>query len=154
MNQFDIFIKKLQKSFPDLNYNVDKAEVESGSSWIDIHSGNDTLNIEFKPSYGFGIYTRDQSTFGEGPNEIYRDEDLAIKRIGSIIKDHKIEVRLDELQEMFGMTSTHLDANSISNYRFEELLSFIESKGGSLEINAHFKECDLPISLKSVSNSR
>ena len=29
----------------------------------------------------------------------------------------------------------------------QQLLSFVKSRGGSLEINAHFKECDVPISL-------
>lgn len=154
MNRFDIFIQKLQENFPDLLYDIDKAEVESGSSWLDIRSGSDTLTIEFKPSYGFGIYTGDQTTFGGGPNEIYRDEELAIKRIGSILKHHKIEVRLDELQEMFGEPGVVVKKGDISKYQLDELLSFIESRGGSLEINAHFKECDLPISINSISSSR
>ncbi|MES0490550.1 MAG: hypothetical protein ABUK01_11185 [Leptospirales bacterium] len=153
MSEFDNFIQKVQERFPGLKYEIDKAETKSGSTWVDIYSEEESITIEFRPNYGFGLYKGDSSSYGEGPNEIYRSQDLAVKRVEAILKDHKLEVRLDELQEMFGQADVKSKESNISNHKIQELISFIESRGGSLEINAHFEECDLPISLNSVSNN-
>jgi len=151
MMEFENFIQTLREKFPDLKCEIDRAETESGSSWVDIISDETRLTIEYRPHMGFGLYKETSSNFGEGPSEVFRNRDFAIKRIEAIIKNHKFEVRLDELQEMFGQTGDLPENNNLSDLTVQELVSFIESKGGSLEINAHFKECDVPISLGTIT---
>jgi len=156
---FDDFVKKVQAKFPHFTYEIDRADTESGNSWLDIFAGNEVITVEYRPNLGFGIYKDKSSDYGNGPDEVFRNENLIIARLEAILIAHKTDIRLKELQEMFGETYESSQATKVIphsetdqtsqevQYPLEELLSFVKSHGGSLEIKAHFEECDVPISI-------
>lgn len=72
----------LQTRFPALTFVLDAAETASGSSWINI--ADQAIAIEFRPGTGLGLYLSDEEGYGSGPDEIYRDTERLMKRLGQI----------------------------------------------------------------------
>ncbi|MES0490249.1 MAG: hypothetical protein ABUK01_09665 [Leptospirales bacterium] len=140
---FDDFVKKVQAKFLHFTFEIDKAEIESGSSWLDIFAGNEVITVEYRPNLGFGIHKGKSNDYGNGPDEVFRDENLIIARLEAILVAHKTDIRLKELQEMFGETHTASHETKV----MPQPENFVKSHGGSLEIKAHFEECDVPISI-------
>lgn len=97
MNDLSLFVQQLQEKFPGLKYDIDLAETEPGSSFLDIFSEGVYLAIEYRPGYGFGIHKDEHSGYGEGPGEVYRNQEMALKRVESILKDRQSF----EMAEMF-----------------------------------------------------
>jgi hypothetical protein len=151
--------ENISKLFPDASVSFDAAELPTGSSWIDIESDDQTVTIECKPSFGFGLYSVQNDSYGSGPDEIYRSLDALLRRIGMLLTEHRINIRLKEIRELLGKTQDQFSAlsgkkqPSISklenrtDMQLSSLVKYVSELGGSLEIRAHFEEFDIPISL-------
>lgn len=75
----------LQTQLPGFEFILDAAETATGSSWINI-SGQPIV-IEHKPGLGFGLFLSDDGSYGNRPDEIYRDAALLLKRLGQLLSE-------------------------------------------------------------------
>jgi DNA-binding XRE family transcriptional regulator len=144
---------------PNLEMSYDPAETDSGSSWLDIETGEQHLTIEYKPDQGFGLYTGNNDSFGSGPNEVYRKETALLKRIAMLLLEQRLPITMKEIRELAGKTQKDLSTlmgqrqSSISklenrtDVQLSSIESFITALGGKLVIKAHFDDFDLPVSL-------
>ena len=73
----------LQTRFPGFEFVLDAAETATGSSWINIK--NQTIAMEYRPGTGFGLFLSDDDSYGSRPDEIYRDGELLMKRLGQLL---------------------------------------------------------------------
>jgi transcriptional regulator with XRE-family HTH domain len=160
-------LRKLSGAEPD----VDHPDTLDGVTWIDAQLGQTNVTIEHRPQRGYGLYIGDDTSFGSGPNEIYRDVKTLVKRLSVILDaEHpksaigfsldarkRPHLSLGELRELLGVTQVQL-ANLLglqqsaisklenrSDVLLSTLASWVKALGGKLEIRARFRQCDLPI---------
>lgn len=146
---------------PGVSVLLDKAEVSTGSSWLDVGFKGQQLIIECKPSMGFGIYSSSDESFGARPDEVYRSIESLLKRVAMILTEHKSVIKLKEVRELLGKTQEDLSIlsgqkqPSISklerrdDLQLSSIEKIINALGGTIEIKVHFNEFDVPIDLSS-----
>ena len=84
----DRVIEKL-KSIEGVRLNCDFLGAPSMITWIDAQLGSIDFTIEHRPGVGFGLYTADDDSFGSGPDEVYRDVETLLRRLGKIFSPEK-----------------------------------------------------------------
>ena len=163
MNPLQILKNTLGERFPHIKLGFDPAACGSGSSWLDIEADDQSLTVEWKPNFGFGLYISDSDTFDSGPTEIYRKESVLLKRLDMLIFENRLDIKMKELRELVGKTQQDLSLetgqkqSSISkfenrnDFQISSLEKFIEAFRGTLEVRAHFQDFDLPIVLSKNS---
>ena len=161
MNAPELLREQVSGLIPGASISIDSPSDPSGDSWIDIETNEQTLTVAYRPSLGFGLYSSDSSSFGSGPDEVYRDIDALLKRIKMILIEHKIDIMLKEVRELLGKKQREVSFRSgqgqpsISklenrvDMQVSTIERFVTSLGGTLEIKAHFKEFDVPLKLTS-----
>lgn len=161
MNTPEEIQKAISNLVPGASISLDSADTPTGSSWLDITFGGQQLTIECKPSFGFGLYSSNDNSFGSGPNEIYRNIDSLLIRISMLLIEHRQNINLKELRELSGITQ--VDFSDLSGQKqpsisklenrndmqLSTIKKFVNALGGSLEIKAHFNGFDVPIDLSS-----
>lgn len=160
MNELETLKDDLLNKIPQIDYDYDPSETESGSSWLDLRYENQFINIEWNPSKGFGLYIDEEDSYGSGPNEIYRSKEKLSKRIDMLLLHHKLHLKLKEIREINGVSQSELGyllgqkQGSISKIEsresdvlFKTLCTMVEALGGTLEIKAHFDDFDVPLDL-------
>ena len=90
MSTLSVLQEKIVTLLPSAKIAVDPSETPTGSSWIDIYSGERNITIEYKPNFGFGLYQEEESEYGEGPAEIYRDQGALLRRISKVLVEHQV----------------------------------------------------------------
>lgn len=166
MNELEAVKNKLLSHLPHIQYEYDPSELEGGSSWLDLNLDDQTINIEWKPSSGFGLYVNeDRESYGSGPTEIYRDSEIMFKRLLILFEQHKFHLKLKEIREILGVSQVELgkmlgkqqaavsklEARE-SDVLFKNICSVITALGGTLEIRAHFDSFDVPLDLSCDDN--
>lgn len=161
MNTPEEIESAVYKLVPGASILIDKAEVPTGSSWLNIELDDQKLTIECKPSMGFGLYSSSDDSFGTRPDEIYRSVDSLLKRVVMILNEHKSVIKLKEVRELLGKTQGELSIlsgqkqPSISklerrdDFQLSSIEKVINALGGTIEIKVHFNEFDVPIDLSS-----
>jgi len=156
---------KISQEFTGIFIDFDPAENETDSSWLDIFSEDKNFTIEYKPSQGFGLYLGQVKTYGEGPNEIYRNKDILIKRLSMILKDNKEEISLKEIRELLGITQEDIarllgqQQPSISKLEKREdlmlksIFRYINAIGGNVKINISIEGCDIPLNFPEFKHA-
>ncbi len=116
----------LQTRFPGFAFMLDAAETASGSSWINI--ADQTIAIEFRPGTGLGLFLDDDTGYGSRPDEVYRDPELLLKRLGQLLAPShssvqhatgvagsgplaataRKQITLKDIREVLGLTQTEV----------------------------------------------
>jgi DNA-binding XRE family transcriptional regulator len=134
-------------------------ELESGNWCIDVRVGKKRMSLEYRPKQGFGMFARD-SSYGEGPTDVYRTANLAARRVVQLFaarKEASAPLTLKTLRELYGLQQVDIaqrigvkqSAISRSEQRKEVKLGTIESlvkaMGGTVEVRAHFPDSDVKL---------
>ena len=89
MNTLEEIKKRIIKQVPGASISLDPSETETGSSWLNIESGNNILVIEHRPSSGFGLYSSVDNSYGSRPYEVYSNIEPLLNRIFKFYKNKK-----------------------------------------------------------------
>ena len=166
MNTLEEIKSAVSGLVPNVAISIDKSDLPMGSSWLDIELNNQHLTIESKPSMGFGLYTSSEESYGDRPDEIYRNQASLVKRIDMILNKHQSAIKLREVRELLGKTQGELSSLSGQNQpsisklerrndlRLSTIEKVINALGGTIEIKVHFNEFDVPIDLSSSNKSK
>ncbi len=150
--------RKLSKALPESKVAVDLAENPTGSSWIDIRSGDHVVTVEYRPGLGYGVSTHDREDgLGQGPDEVYAGADEAFSRVLELVAKRELtlepqEILLGKLRRHRNVTQQDLAmrmrvqqaAISKMERRDDMLLSTLRKAvagmGGLLEVRAIFPD--------------
>lgn len=155
---------------PRAKWIVDAPDDPRGEWWIDIALDDFTTAIAWRPDRGFGIYVSDDRAFGARPDEIYREPELAAKRLLQLANRNKGDaaaMRLAEVRTLVGKPQTlvaeHLrrDQGFVSKVerqndaKLSTIKAYVEALGGEVVLYVRFAgfeaNVDLPISWKHQS---
>ena len=151
----------LAESLPQSQIKVDEPERVGGNYWVDVSLGKKHRTLECRPGKGFGLFHEDAG-HGEGPAEIYRTPELAVRRLVQLMTPGNgkgVLLNLRDLRELYGHSQDTLakkvgiKQSAISRFekrdevKFSTLAATIKALGGKLEVRAHFADADVPISL-------
>lgn len=157
------FLKVVDAVLPGNRVALDRPSKPQGEWFIDLVVGRFQTTVAWRPSFGFGIFTAEES-YGDRPNEIFKLPETAARRVQQLYvqweKNKKVSSpSLSELRQLMGvqqaLIAQLLKLNQPAISRFENrgdvkvstLNSYIEAIGGRLEMRAHFDELDVPIDL-------
>jgi DNA-binding XRE family transcriptional regulator len=161
----DAMIERLKQmlagKLPQSRINVDEPEHAGGNYWVDVSIGKKRHTVEYRPGKGFGLFHEDAG-YGEGPAEIYRTPERMAQRLAQLMSARNTNARrmgLKDVRELYGYSQVTLAQKAgvkqpaISRFekrgevKLSTLKATIKALGGKLEVRAHFKDADVPISL-------
>jgi DNA-binding phage protein len=157
------FKKLLDELLPRCTVDVDAPDHTGGNWWFDVTRGKKRHTLEYRPGKGFGLFHEDAG-YGEGPAEIYRTPERAAQRLAQLMATDNgktIHLGLKDLRELYGQSQVTLAKKAgvrqpaISRFerrgevKLSTLAATIKALGGKLEVRAHFKDADVPISLST-----
>jgi len=148
---------------------VDAPDNPSGEHWIDISLNGFQTNIAWRPAHGFGVYTSD-TTFGEGPDEVYKRPEDAVRRVLQLEAGWRRSGRIErpglrELRDLCRVSQTSVAARlgitqvaisrleSRQDVKLSSLFAYVEALGGRLEVRARFDGFDVAIGLTGEAPS-
>ncbi len=165
MNPFSKMESRVNALAPSAELRRDLAKKPKGTSFLDIVQGDFTASVEFRPGHGFGLTAPQGATYGEGPDEVVADEELAIARVVELLAAngkttaHR-ELSLKRLREIRRLTqqelARRLDVKQATVSKLEQredevlvstLKRVVAALGGKLEIVARFAEGPLALDL-------
>ena len=153
--------KLLLEQLPHSVLAVDAPDRADGNWWLDVTAGKKRQTLEYRPGKGFGLF-HGKAGYGEGPAEIYRTPERAAKRLVQLMatsNGNSIHLGLKDIRELYGQSQVTLAKKAgvkqpaISRFekrgevKLSTLAATIKALGGKLEVRAHFKDADVPISL-------
>lgn len=157
------FVGLLREVVPGATVTPEAGGVKVGNWWLECSQEEAHLTVEWRPGRGFGVSDPDvDSGYGEGPDEVFRDARLAVRRVGQWLQKPGGEARpswLRQLREVHGISQVELaerlKVNQAAVSRLENredwkvttLLAVVEAMGGRMQVVAHFKDCDMPVRL-------
>lgn len=147
----------LQNRFPKARVVIDEPAREDGNWFLDFADGDCLLTIEWRNGQGFGLSRGGTGGFGEGPDEVYPDEEATFGRIVSLVLSGGVPsppdaVRLRELRQSRGVSQVDLAATMQkqqaaisklerrSNIQINTLRDVVEAMGGRLQVLARFPD--------------
>lgn len=75
--------------FPDIQTGLDEAlHPDRGVSILDLLLGDQRVTVAWSPQRGFGVSSRHDIGFGEGPDEVFESVDDAAPRIVGLLLSH------------------------------------------------------------------
>jgi DNA-binding phage protein len=140
---------------------VDAPDRPGGNWWLDVTLGKKRQALEYRPGRGFGLF-HGKIGYGEGATEIYRTPERAAKRLAQLMaasNGKAVHLSLKDIRELYGHSQVTLAKKAgvrqpaISRLekrgevKLSTLAAAIKALGGKLEVRAHFKDADVPISL-------
>lgn len=152
----------LRQRLPHVRVAVDAPDRTGGNWWIDVYTGKKRLTLEYRPRKGFGIFHADAG-YGEGPSEVYRTPELAVRRVAQVMSAARRErsrLTLKELRELYDCSQVKLaekvgvKQSAISRLeqrnevKLGTLAAAVQALGGELEIRARFSDADVAISVE------
>lgn len=161
------FVDRLSEALPESDVTFDRpADAQSGEWWIDLKCKTFRTTVSWKSDVGFGVFT-DEDAYGGRPDEIYRQPDLAAKRVVLLCEQWRDQeciapLWLGEVRKLTGTPQTTLasalkrNQPSVSKLEAREdvklssLASYLEAMGGRLEMRVHFKDWDATIALPAT----
>lgn len=151
----------LARKLPQSRIKVDEPEQAGGNYWVDVSIGKKRHTLEYRSGKGFGLF-HDDAGYGEGPAEIYRTPERATQRLVQLMRarnGNANRLGLKDIRELYGHSQVRLAQKAgvkqpaISRFekrgevKLSTLAATIKALGGKLEVRAHFKDADVPISL-------
>src|SRR5215510_1296605 len=102
-------LKMLVKDLlPKCYVEVDAPDRGSGNWWIDIRAGKKRVAVEYQPGKGFGVFGP-KTGYGEGPVEVYRTPELAVRRLVQLFRSPKARLlTLKSLRELYDCSQVEL----------------------------------------------
>lgn len=166
----DKFVGSLRRFDDSILVDIDSPDNPNGEHWIDVRKDGLHLSLSFRPRDGFGFFTSDLG-FGDRPDEIYRDANLAAKRalllLETLQKQNAIEpIRLFEIRQLHEVTQTELaDKLEIKqpsvarqerrrDFMVSTLIDFVEALGGIVDIRVKFRHFEAKIYTSSNRHRR
>ncbi len=163
------FTEGLEALYPEAEVTIERGGKTSGVWWIDVAAAATHVVIQWSSAVGFSLEEVDgeESVYGSLPAERYKTVELALKRMTQLLADPSEAetggVALRELRELHGLSQTDLGTRlgikqaavsrveRRSDLHLDTLMAIIQALGGTLEIRAHFPDCDVPMRFSSVS---
>jgi DNA-binding transcriptional regulator YiaG len=153
----ETLIEQIHRRFPDAKLTLDAAATKRGTHFLDILLEGHHVEVQWKDGFGFGVSCAAEHFYGEGPDEVYADEEAAYGRIVSLLLSKTYTaapepVRLAELRRERGVSQEALAqilevrqaAISKLERRNDLLVSsvreVVRSMGGELRIVAAFPD--------------
>jgi DNA-binding Xre family transcriptional regulator len=161
MNSITQMRDELAGRFPKMRFEIDAPLKETAEWFLDIRNEDGLLFlvVQWRPLEGFGVSTPalDDSDYGSGPDEIYRDARAAMERIVQLIESGESTVppeavRLAELRQSRGLSQAELaervgvkQANisrieGREDLKISTLAKVVEAMGATLSIRARFPD--------------
>lgn len=152
----------LTQKIPKSVVMVDPPDRPDGSWWVDVCFGKRRVTLEYRQGKGFGIF-HEAAGYGEGPTEVYRTPELAVRRIMQLLSLAKVArslLTLKDLRELYDCSQSSLAGKvgvkqsaisrleQRSEVKVGTLAAAVRALGGELEIRARFSDADVPISVK------
>lgn len=160
--QIDKLKMLIKDQMPKCNVEVDAPDRGTGNWWIDIRAGKKRVALEYQPGKGFGIFGR-KAGYGEGPIEVYRTPEVAVRRLVQLFRSPNSEARLltlKNLRELYDCSQVELaqkvgvKQSAISRFEHRSevkvgtLAAAVKALGGELEVRARFPDSDVAICVK------
>lgn len=156
------FVRLLREAVPGADATPEPGGVKAGNWWLECSNGKRHVTVEWRAGRGFGVSDPDvEPGYGEGPEEVFRDSRLAVRRLAQWLRGNGDERLpwLRQLREVHGISQVELaerlNVNQAAVSRMENrddwkvatLLAVVEAMGGKVQVVAHFKNCDIPVRL-------
>ena len=149
----EILEKQLRSRFPEARILLDRPRKRSGVWYLDVTHDGHPLIIQWQEGSGFGISSSPEHAYGDGADEVYRDDEAIYGRAISLLLSRTYTappepVRLRELRQECGMSQAELavilnkQQGEISkierrqDVRVSTLRDYVQSMGGTLQIVA------------------
>ena len=85
----DVLAHRLRARFPDIQTGLDAAlHPDRGISVLDLLLGDQWITVAWSPQRGFGVSSRQDVGFGEGPDEVFESVEDAAQRIVGLLLSH------------------------------------------------------------------
>lgn len=110
----DVLAGRLRARFPDAQSTIDEAlDARKGVSFLDLLLGDQRVSVAWSPQRGFGISSRPDVAYGEGPDELFESVEDAVQRIvGLLLSSTKtsppVPADLAELRQRLGFSQVAL----------------------------------------------
>lgn len=167
MNPFTAIVPVLETLFPGVKTTSTPPLRDSGVWSLDIDRGETSLAVEWDPVTGFGISTVDPETYGEGPDERYREATSALARLLTLLElkqqtAPQSPLLLSQLRERRKCTqvalATRLDMRQSTlsaiehreDVQLSTLRNYVAALHGRLELLAAFDETCYVIDTKAA----
>lgn len=103
----------LRKRFPGAHVTLDRPRKASGAWFLDIALDGHPVIVQWQKGRGFGISSSLERVYGEGADEVYKDEEAAHGRIVSLLLSRTFTspppaVSLRELRKESGLSQAEL----------------------------------------------
>lgn len=172
MNKIELLRNELIKRLPGAVTTLESPIVSTGSHWLDAQFDGNSVVIEWRPSRGFGLSSTplqgEDYGLGEGPDEVYDNEEEAIERLLQLLRDGErtlapTEVELKRLREARGISQVDLAKRlgirqaSVSKMERQSdrsistLRRFVQALGGSLELSIRFPDHTVKLAIGEPS---
>lgn len=107
--------RSLKKRFPTARIALDRPRKDSGVWFLDIALDEHPVIVQWQKEKGFGISSSPERAYGEGADEVYKDEEAAYGRIVSLLLSRTFTspppaVSLRELRKESGLSQAELAA--------------------------------------------
>lgn len=172
MNKIELLRDELLGRLPGAVTTLDSPVVSTGSHWLDVQFNGNNVVVEWRPSKGFGLSSapleRGDYGYGEGPDEVYDNEEEALERLVGILREGvrtvaPTEVELKRLREARGISQEDL-ANRLgirqasvskmerqSDMNISTLRRFVQALGGNLELSIRFPDHTVKLAIGEPS---
>lgn len=110
-------IEKLERTlkgrFPDAHVALDRPRKASGAWFLDIALNQHPVIVQWQQGKEFGISSSPEKVYGEGADEVYKDEEAAYGRIVSLLLSQTFTspppaVSLKELRKENGLSQAEI----------------------------------------------
>jgi DNA-binding XRE family transcriptional regulator len=144
---------KLRTRFPEASFELDRPKSRTGVWYLDVRRDTHPVIIQWQHGKGFGVSSSSELGYGEGPDEVYLEEEAAYGRVVSLLLSGTFTsspeaVRLRELRKERGISQAELaellrkqqgEVSKIErrkDVKLSTLRDYVRSVGGTLEILA------------------
>lgn len=105
--------RALKERFPTARIALDRPRKASGAWFLDIALDHHPVIVQWQKGKGFGISASPDKVYGEGADEVYKDEEAAYGRIVSLLLSKNFTspppaVSLRELRQECGLSQAEL----------------------------------------------
>jgi transcriptional regulator with XRE-family HTH domain len=167
MNPFTAIVKFLETLFPGVKTTSTPPLRDDGVWSLDLDRGEISLAVEWDPTTGFGISTVCPETYGEGPDEYYREATSALARLITLLElkqqtAPQTPLLLSQLRERRKYTqvalATRLDMRQSTlsaiehreDIQLSTLRNYVTALHGRLELLAAFDDTCYVIDTKAA----
>ena len=149
--------RQLRKRFALASISLDCPRERSGVWYLDITHDGHSVVIQWREAAGFGVSSSTSHAYGDGADEVFRDEEAAYGRVVSLVLSRTFTappepVRLRELRKERGLSQAELagllkkqqgEISKIerrSDVLVSTLREVVQSMGATLQILARFPD--------------